>query len=86
MGKSPSYVSSAKSKDAEPSLDALCHLGFNLENDLLDYEAEILSGNIDENILMVSSTLYHMQNEVFEQIRQKVQERRNQAQAGDGKD
>jgi len=79
MGKSPSYVSSAKSKGVQPSFDSLCHLAFNLENDLLDYEADIRSGNIDENILMVSSTLYQMQNEVFDQIRQMVQSHRNQA-------
>jgi hypothetical protein len=73
LGKGPSYVSSRKSKKCQPSLGALTHLAFNLEQDIQEFEEETKQGMVTEDDWESASILWELQNEVFAVIRETVQ-------------
>jgi transcriptional regulator with XRE-family HTH domain len=73
LGKGQSYVSSRKSKKRPPSLDALTHLAFNLEQDIQEFEEETKQGMVTEDDWESASILWELQNEVFAVIRETVQ-------------
>jgi transcriptional regulator with XRE-family HTH domain len=73
LGKGPSYVSSRKSKKRPPSLDALTHLAFNLEQDIQEFQDEARQGLASAEEWESASILWELQNEVFAVIRETVQ-------------
>ena len=73
LGKGQSYVSSRKSKKCQPSLGALTHLAFNLEQDIQEFEEETKQGMVTEDDWESASILWELQNEVFAVIRETVQ-------------
>ena len=73
LGKSPSYVSSRKSKKCQPSLGALTHLAFNLEQDIQEFQDEARQGLASAEEWESASILWELQNEVFAVIRETVQ-------------
>ena len=73
FGKGPSYVSSRKSKNEPPSLDALTHLAFNIESELDYLEDEIRHGtDLDGHLLDAARIVFELQNELFANLRRKV--------------
>ena len=73
LGKGPSYVSSRKSKKCQPSLGALTHLAFNLEQDIQEFQDEARQGLASAEEWESASILWELQNEVFAVIRETVQ-------------
>ncbi len=73
LGKGQSYVSSRKSKKRPPSLDALTHLAFNLEQDIQEFQDEARQGLASAEEWESASILWELQNEVFAVIRETVQ-------------
>ena len=76
FGKGASYVSSRKSKNQNPSFDALVHLAMNLENDRVMIEAEIRNGEVSGDLLYRAGVLYRMQSSLMEEIRDTVKANR----------
>ena len=73
LGKGQSYVSSRKSKNRPPSLDALTHLAFNLEQDIQEFQDDAREGLASVEEWESASILWELQNEVFAVIRETVQ-------------
>ena len=66
-------MSSRKSKNEPPSLDALTHLAFNIESELEEMEDEIRhSTDLDGHLLGAARIVYELQNELFAALRKKV--------------
>ena len=73
LGKGRSYISSLKCKPhSDLSLDGLCHLAFNIEDDLRKLEAAFLEEDSTSDILNQCRILHHLKNDLFELIRNKV--------------
>ena len=77
FGKGTSYVSSRKSKGEEPSLDALTHLAFNLEQEVQEFEGNLRNGTPSQEEWASASILWELQNELFAEIREQVRSSRN---------
>lgn len=70
MGKDDSYISSRKAKLADPSVEAVLHLVFKLEKQRKAFEKRIRTNNISNEELIAASTLYRVQNRLYEELRQ----------------
>jgi len=84
MGKGASYVSSKKAKNQPPSLDALTHMAFQLEQQIQDFEDDVRSGDASIDDWSSASVLWELQNQLFEEIREIVLGRDNLSPADAG--
>ncbi len=76
MGMGRNYISNRKAKLSEPSTEAIMHLAFNLERQLQEFESRVRNHeDITEFDLFAASTLYEMQSELFDELREIVRDK-----------